>query len=58
MADLIVLTDGVSTFRFNTRDHQLCTDMTLTPTGFDGDKSTDEGVTGDWMELDAIPPIE
>ena len=58
MADLVVLTDGTDTFRIQVRAHQMCTDKALTATGFDGDESTDEGATGDWIELDAIPPAE
>jgi hypothetical protein len=57
MADILLLTDGVDTFRFNVRDHTLCTDQALTATGFAGTESTDEGVTGDWVNLDVIPPV-
>jgi hypothetical protein len=58
MADLLLLTDGVDTFRFNVRDSHLCTDQALTATGFDGTESTDGGVTGDWVNWEVIPPVE
>jgi hypothetical protein len=48
----------VDTFRFNVRDHTLCTDKELTATGFAGTESTDGGVTGDWVNLEVIPPVE
>jgi hypothetical protein len=57
MADIMELTDGVDTFRFNVRDHQLCTDQELTATGFDGTESDDGGVTGDWVNWEKIPPV-
>jgi hypothetical protein len=37
---------------------KLCTDMVLNATGFAGAESLDEGGTGDWMNLDKIPPDE
>jgi hypothetical protein len=58
MAAEQVYTDGVDTFRIQARGGHLCTDMELTATGFDGTESTDEGVTGDWVNLETIPPIE
>jgi hypothetical protein len=57
MANILELTDGVDTFRFNVRDHTLCTDKELTATGFAGTESTDGGVTGDWVNLEVIPPV-
>lgn len=53
-----IFTDGVDSFRIQTRNGKFNTDMALTVTGFDGDESTDGGVTGDWMNLEAIPPDE
>ena len=57
MATELVLTDGADTFRIVIRDSQLCTDQTLTPTGFAGDESLDGGATGDWINWEAIPQI-
>ena len=48
---LIEYTDGVTTFRDGSRGGSFVTDVALTVTGFAGTESTDEGVTGDWMNL-------
>jgi hypothetical protein len=56
MADEFIFTDGVDTFRIQARDSKLKTDMALNATGFAGSETTDEGVTGDWMNLESIPP--
>ena len=58
MASELVLTDGVDTFRLAIRNSKLCTDQTLTVTGFDGNESVDEGATGDWINWEALPPDE
>lgn len=57
MATELVLTDGTDTFRLVVRDSKLCTDQTLTPTGFAGTESLDGGLTGDWTNWDAIPQV-
>lgn len=58
MAAEFIFTDGVDTFRIQARDSKLKTDMALNATGFDGTESLDEGVTGDWKNLESIPPDE
>jgi hypothetical protein len=49
-----VYTDGVDIFRDGVRDGTWVTDKALTVTGFAGDESTDEGVTGDWVNLETL----
>ena len=44
-------TDGLNTFQDGSRNGSFVIDVELTVTGFGGTKSTDEGVTGDWMNL-------
>jgi hypothetical protein len=59
MADIqeIILTDGVDTFRIQARDGVLATDQALTALGFNGTESTDNGVTGDWVNWEEIPGV-
>ena len=54
MAQYVEYTDGTTTYRDGVRDGAYVIDVELTTTGFDGAESTDEGVTGDWMELTEI----
>jgi hypothetical protein len=54
MAQYEIYTDGVDTFRNGVRSGAFVTDKTLTVTGFAGAESTDEGVTGDWINLESI----
>jgi len=44
----LVLTDGVTTIRRGIRDYYLVTDITLTPTGFNGTENTD------WENIEAL----
>ena len=48
---LIEYTDGVNTFRDGSRGGAFVTDVELSATGFSGAETTDEGVTGDWMNI-------
>lgn len=43
--------------RDGVRDGAYVLDMELTELGFDGVESTDEGVTGDWLEMEEIKPL-
>jgi type II secretory pathway component PulL len=51
--------NGIIAFRIQARNvsgaDRLCTDQVLTATGFDGSESLDEGVTGDWINLETVP---
>lgn len=38
-------------FRDGVRDGEFVVDMALTPTGFDGTESLDDGLTGDWLHI-------
>jgi len=38
-------------YRDGVRDGKFVIDQALTPLGFDGSESVDEGVTGDWLNL-------
>jgi hypothetical protein len=38
-------------YRDGVRNGKFVIDTTLTPLGFSGSESTDEGVTGDWLNL-------
>lgn len=49
---LVQYTDGNTIFRTGSRDKNFVIDKALTPLGFDGVESIDEGVTGDWMNID------
>lgn len=53
----VLLTDGTTTFQFNVRNGALCIDQTLTPTGFAGNESLDNGVTGDWITLTSFKQL-
>ena len=58
LAQMSAGTGGISivstNFRILERDGALCTDQILNSTGFAGDESTDDGVTGDWINLSKI----
>lgn len=54
MAQYNVMSDGVDTFRDGVRDSAYVIDKTLTVTGFAGAESVDEGVTGDWINLEKL----
>lgn len=43
--------------RDGARDGEYVIDIELNPTGFDGTESTDDGLTGDWLNIggNAIP---
>lgn len=58
MAAEFIFSDGVSSFRIRSYNSKLCTDMALTPTGFAGTESLDEGVTGDWINIESLPTTE
>jgi len=45
---------GVATFRDGVRDGAYVIDKTLTGTGFAGSETTDEGATGDWINLQKL----
>ena len=47
-------TDSVDTFRDGVRSGAYVIDKTLTVTGFSGSESTDEGLTGDWINLEKL----
>ena len=38
-------------YRDGVRDGKFVIDTTLTPLGFNGSESVDEGLSGDWMNL-------
>lgn len=38
-------------YRDGVRDGKFVIDVVLTPSGFEGSESTDEGDTGDWLNL-------
>ena len=54
MAQYGIYTDTVDTFRDGVRDGAYVIDKTLTPTGFAGSESVDEGVTGDWINIEKL----
>lgn len=43
--------------RDGARDSAYVLDIELTPLGFSGVESVDEGVTGDWIEKEEIKPL-
>lgn len=43
--------------RDGARDGAYVIDIELTPLGFDGVESLDEGLTGDWYEKEEIKPL-
>jgi hypothetical protein len=45
---------GIPTFRDGIRDSCYVIDKALTVTGFLGSESLDEGVTGDWINLEKL----
>jgi hypothetical protein len=45
---------GLTIFRDGIRNKCYVIDQTLTATGFSGVESTDEGVTGDWINLENL----
>jgi hypothetical protein len=45
---------GLTTFRDGIRSDCYVVDQTLTVTGFLGIESTDEGLTGDWINLEKL----
>ena len=45
---------GLTTFRDGIRDHCYVVDQALTVTGFLGTESLDEGLTGDWINLEKL----
>lgn len=53
MAQYTIYEDPITgdIYRDGVRDGKFVIDVALTPLGFDGDESTDEGVTGDWLKL-------
>ena len=52
-AQYIYSTDPVSTrkIRMGVRDNMFVVDKELTATGFAGAESTDDGATGDWINI-------
>ena len=54
MANYVEYTDGVDTFRDGVRSGAYVIDKALTVTGFAGSESVDEGVTGDWVNLEKL----
>ena len=54
MAQYGIYTDGADTYRDGVRDGAYIIDVALTPTGFDGTESSDEGATGDWINLSTL----
>lgn len=50
---VLTLTDEDTLLRFRAiiRDSKFSIDKELTATGFSGDESTDDGVTGDWINI-------
>jgi hypothetical protein len=44
-------TDGTYIYRDGVRSGKFVIDKELTPLGFSGSESIDEGVSGDWMNL-------
>ena len=59
MAQYVVYTDPVSgvKVRDGARDGAYVIDIELTPLGFNGVESLDEGLTGDWYEKEEIKPL-
>lgn len=54
MAQYNTYTDGTNDYRDGVRDGAYVIDKALTETGFAGTESTDEGITGDWVNLKQI----